>query len=386
MRCVDQFRSREITSPLVEEINRSLVRPVRIMEVCGTHTMSIFRHGIRSLLPDGLTLLSGPGCPVCVTPASHIDAFLRAALLPGVTIATFGDLIRVPGSEGSLATARAGGAKVEIVYSPIDALTLAAREPEQIVLFPAIGFETTAPTIAATILQAERAGITNFLIIAACKTMPQALEALMADPELEVDGLLCPGHVSAIIGAEAYRPLADRFHLGCAVAGFEPADILAGLLALIRQINADAPGVDNCYTRAVTAQGNSKAQALIDEVFAPADSDWRGLGTIAGSGLVLREKYQKFDGLLQLDIPLQPSREPKGCRCGDILKGRVLPPDCPLYGAACTPLQPIGPCMVSNEGTCAAYYRYSGHKLSRRRTDEAQATALEPVDIRPQAD
>ncbi len=370
MKGADAFRSREITAPLVEEIIRSLVRPVRIMEVCGTHTMSIFRHGIRSLLPAGITLLSGPGCPVCVTPASHIDAFVAAARLPQVTIATFGDLIRVPGSEGSLATARAAGARVEIVYSPMDALTLAQQEPERLVVFPAIGFETTAPTIAATLLQAERLGITNFLIIAAGKTMPQALEALLSDPELQVDGLLCPGHVSAIIGANAYRPLAEKYRLTCAVAGFEPADILAGLLSLIRQINEGRPRVDNCYTRAVTAQGNSKARALIDQVFAPADSEWRGLGIIPGSGLVLQERYRRFDGLHRLAIPLQPTREPKGCRCGDILKGRLLPPDCPLYGTACTPLLPIGPCMVSNEGTCAAYYRYSGHKESRHRQPE----------------
>lgn len=371
MRGVDYFRSREITTPLVEEIARSLVRPVRIMEVCGTHTMSIFRHGIRSLLPDGLTLLSGPGCPVCVTPAGHIDAFVGAARLPRVTIATFGDLIRVPGSEGSLAAARAKGARVEIVYSPMDALALAQQEPDQLVVFPAIGFETTAPTIAATILQATRLGVNNFSIIAAGKTMPQALEALMADPELQVDGLLCPGHVSAIIGSDAYRPLAEKYHLACAVAGFEPADILAGLLSLIRQINEGRPRVDNCYPRVVTASGNAKAQALINEVFVPVDTEWRGLGTIPGSGLVLREHCQRFDAMQQLAIPLQPTAEPKGCRCGAILKGRLLPPDCPLYGTACTPLQPVGPCMVSNEGTCAAYYRYSGQKESRRQAQAA---------------
>jgi hydrogenase expression/formation protein HypD len=369
VKCADEFRSREITAPLVEEIVNSLRRPVRIMEVCGTHTMSIFRHGIRSLLPEGITLLSGPGCPVCVTPASHIDGFVAAADLPQVTIATFGDLIRVPGAERSLAGARASGARVEIVYSPMDALTLAQQEPERTVLFPAIGFETTAPTIAATILAAERLGLANFLIIAAGKTMPQALEALMADPELQVDGLLCPGHVSAIIGSEAYRPLADRYHLACAVAGFEPADILSGLLSLIRQTNEGRPKVDNCYTRAVTDAGNIRAQHLISEVFAPADSEWRGLGTIPGSGLVLREQYRRFDGMEQLAIPVQSAREPKGCRCGEILKGRLLPPDCPLYGTACTPLQPVGPCMVSNEGTCAAYFRYSGRKTSNARQE-----------------
>jgi len=360
VKCADEFRSREITAPLVAEIGRRVERPVRIMEVCGTHTMAIFRHGIRSLLPEGIKLLSGPGCPVCVTPTSHIDAFLAAADLDRVTIATFGDLIRVPGTGRSLAGARAQGARVEIVYSPMDALTLAQREPERTVVFPAIGFETTVPTIAATILQAERLGVANFLIIGANKTMPGALAALMADQELQVDGLLCPGHVSAIIGSGAYRPLAERYRLACAVAGFEPADILAGLLSLIRQINQGRPGVENCYTRAVSEEGNLRAQHLIDQVFEPADSEWRGLGTIPGSGLVLREQYRRFDGMVQLGIAVQPAPEPKGCRCGEILKGRMLPPECPLYGKACTPLQPVGPCMVSNEGTCAAYYRYGG--------------------------
>lgn len=362
MKCTEAFRSREVTAPLVEEIARSLQQPVRLMEVCGTHTMSIFRHGIRSLLPDGVHLLSGPGCPVCVTPASHIDAFLQAADLETVIIATFGDLIRVPGTSRSLAQARAQGARVEVVYSPMDALTLAQQQPQQTVLFPAIGFETTAPTIAATLLQAKRLGVPNFVIICAGKTMPQALEALMADPELQVDGLLCPGHVSAIIGSGAYQPLADKYGLACAVAGFEPADILAGLLALIRLINRGEAGVDNCYTRAVSTEGNLRAQQLINEVFQPADSEWRGLGMIAGSGLELRERYRCFDAIERLGITVHPAQEPKGCRCGEILKGRMLPPDCPLYGTACTPLKPVGPCMVSNEGTCAAFYRYSGVK------------------------
>ncbi len=365
MRCADEFRSRDLTAPLVEELRRCLQRPVRLMEVCGTHTMSIFRHGIRSLLPEGITLLSGPGCPVCVTPAGHIDAFVAAARMPRVTVATFGDLIRVPGSDGSLGSARADGGRVEIVYSPMDALELARQEAERMVLFPAIGFETTAPAIAATVLAAERLNLDNFLVIAAHKTMPQALEALMGDPALEVDGLLCPGHVSAIIGASAYRPLAQRFGLACAVAGFEPADILAGLLSLVRQINEGRPRVDNCYPRVVTDAGNRRAQDLIAAVFEPADSEWRGLGMIAGSGLVLRERYRRFDGLARLGITVKPTREPKGCRCGEILQGRLLPPDCPLYGTACTPLRPVGPCMVSGEGTCAAYHRYSDRKTSR---------------------
>ncbi len=362
MKCADEFRKREITTPLIKEITQTLDRPVRIMEVCGTHTMSIFRHGLRSLLPDSIKLLSGPGCPVCVTPASHIDAFITAATRPDVIVATFGDLIRVPGSKGSLGNARAEGARVEIVYSPMDALTLAATEPEKTILFPGIGFETTAPTIAATILQAEQLKLDNFVIIAAGKTMPRPLEILMSDPELKVDGLLCPGHVSAIIGADAYLPLTTQFNLGCAVAGFEPADILAGLLSLVNQVKRGQARVDNCYTRAVTAEGNTRAQALIDQVFQAEDSEWRGLGLIPKSGLGLRERYSQFDGLKRLNIKLEPSNEPKGCKCGDILKGLLLPPKCPLYGKGCTPLQPIGPCMVSNEGTCAAYYRYSGKK------------------------
>ncbi|WP_028585552.1 hydrogenase formation protein HypD [Desulfogranum mediterraneum] len=359
MKCADEFKSRDITTPLLRELAHSLRRPVRIMEVCGTHTMSIFRHGIRSLLPEGITLLSGPGCPVCVTPASQIDAFIAAAGLPDVTVATFGDLIRVPGSRGSLATARAEGARVEIVYSPMDALNLAQQEPERKVVFPAIGFETTAPAIAATILQAERLGLDNFFIIAAAKTMPSPLEVLMSDPELKVDGLLCPGHVSAIIGARAYQPLADRYQLSCAVAGFEPADILAGLLSLVRQINQKTPGVDNCYTRAVPEQGNPRALQLIETVFAQEDSEWRGLGVIPESGLRLRADYRRFDAMTALPITVKPVTEPKGCRCGEILKGQLLPPACPLYKKRCTPLHPIGPCMVSTEGTCAAYYRYS---------------------------
>ena len=374
MKCADEFRSREITAPLVAEIHREATRPVRLMEVCGTHTMAIFRHGIRSLLPDTVELLSGPGCPVCVTPAGHIDAFVSAVRRPEVIVATFGDLVRVPGSDGSLADARAAGARVEIVYSPMDALALAAREPERTVVFPAVGFETTTPTIAATILQAKRQGLDNFLVVPANKTMPRALEALLDDPELQVDGLLCPGHVSAIIGAEAYRPLAERYHLACAVAGFEPADILAGLLSLIRQLNAARATVDNCYSRVVTAEGNLRAQQLMATVFAPVDSEWRGLGTIPASGLALGEDFRRFDAMHVLDLPLSTARDPRGCRCGEILKGRLLPPDCPLYGGACTPLHPVGPCMVSGEGTCAAYHRYSDLKTSRRTAAAGQST------------
>lgn len=359
MKCVDEFRSRDITTPLIRELEQATTQPVRIMEVCGTHTMSIFRHGIRALLPDKITLISGPGCPVCVTPTSHIDAFIAAARLPGVAIATFGDLVRVPGSLGSLARAREEGARVEIVYSPTDAITMAQKEPETMFVFPGIGFETTAPAIAATVLQAHSLKLDNFTIISAGKTMPKPLEVLMSDPELEVDGLLCPGHVSAVIGSDAYRPLTTKFGLNCAVAGFEPADILSGILSLVNQTNRGKTEVVNCYTRAVSAEGNKRAIQLINTVFQEEDSEWRGLGVIEQSGLGLKEKFQHFDAYHRLDLSLTPAEEPKGCACGDILKGRMLPPQCPLYGKRCTPLQPVGPCMVSSEGTCAAYFRYS---------------------------
>ncbi len=358
MKCADEFRSKELTELLLQALPADLDRKIRIMEVCGTHTNAIFRHGLRSLLPENIELISGPGCPVCVTPTGHVDTFIGAAKLDAVTIATFGDLIRVPGSSGSLAQAREQGARVEIVYSPMDALQLAQKETERIVVFPAVGFETTAPTIAATVLEAKRLGLDNFCIIAAGKIMPPPLELLLSDPELNIDGLLCPGHVSAIIGADAYKPLAEKHHLSCAVAGFEPADIVSGLLSLARQIRDGEARVDNCYTRVVTDSGNQRARELINKVFAVVDTEWRGLGVIPGSGLALRDAYKKYDAFARLDLHVESTPEPKGCKCGDILKGRLLPPACPLYGKRCTPLQPVGPCMVSSEGTCAAYYRY----------------------------
>lgn len=373
----DPFREREVCAALLEEIRRlstAVAGPVRIMEVCGTHTVSIFRHGIRSLLPKNITLLSGPGCPVCVTPAGHIDLCLQAAALPGVILATFGDLLRVPGSSGSLADARARGeAQVEVVYSPMDALDLARKKPEAQVVFPGIGFETTAPTLAATVLAAEQRRVENFSIIPLAKTMPVVLKELLADAELELSGLLCPGHVSAIIGADAYQPLVERYKLGCAVAGFEPADILAGLLALLQQELSGDKRVQNCYSRVVTDKGNRRAQALLTRVFNEVPSEWRGLGHIASSGLALKSNFAVFDASKRFELTASAAADPPGCRCGLVLKGRILPPECPLYGRACTPLSPVGPCMVSTEGTCAAYYRYSDHQYSNPRSEHGEA-------------
>lgn len=358
MKYVSEFRDRELILPLQEELRRLGDIPVRIMEVCGTHTMAIFKHGLRAVLPESIQLISGPGCPVCVTDSSHIDGFVEVAGRPEVRVAIFGDLFRVPGSRGSLARAQAEGARVDVVYSPIDALEIARKDPETMVVFLAVGFETTIPLVAATVLEAKRQKIDNFTIFSAHKIMPPALTALLSDPELEIDGLLCPGHVSTIIGAAAYEPLARDYHLACVVAGFEPLDVLKALIMIVKQAKEKRAEVENGYGRAVSWQGNERARKMMHEVFTPVDAGWRGMGVIGGSGMALREEFARFDAEKRLGITLAQAREPRGCLCGAILKGQKIPTDCPLFGRRCTPLEPVGPCMVSSEGTCAAYYRY----------------------------
>jgi hydrogenase expression/formation protein HypD len=358
MKYVEEFRDRKLVASLAVELDRIVDRPLRVMEVCGTHTNAIFSHGLRSLLPEKLQLISGPGCPVCVTPTRHIDGFIQVARMEKVTVATFGDLVRVPGSQDSLAKARAEGARIEVVYSPMDGLKIAQNEPDRVCVFLAVGFETTAPVIGATVLQAARMGVTNFCIYPANKIMPPPLDALMSDPELNIDGLLCPGHVSAIIGTGAYQFLADKYGLACVVSGFEPVDILQALIMLARQVKSGVVRAENAYARVVKWEGNTKAQALIDEIFEVEDTSWRGLGVIEKSGLGIRDKFAEFDAVRRFDVMVADAPEPRGCRCGDILKGHCLPPDCPLFGKRCTSLNPVGPCMVSTEGTCAAYYRF----------------------------
>ncbi len=361
MKYVDEFRDQALAAPLLEELHRSVSRPFRVMEVCGTHTMAIFRSGLRSLLPEGVKLISGPGCPVCVTSASHIDGILAMAEMDNVRIALFGDLFRVPGSSGlSLAHASSQGARVDIVYSPMDSLELARKNPEELVVFLGVGFETTTPGIAATIMAAKNSHVDNFAVFSTHKVMPPPLMALLDDPDLQIDGLLCPGHVSSIIGARAYQPLAETYKLACVVGGFEPADILQALILLARQIARKEAKVENAYTRAVSWQGNARAQQMVNEIFQPVDMEWRGLGMIPESGLAIRDSYAHFDAEKRFDIKLEPAEEPKGCRCGEILKGKEQPPQCPLFGSRCTPTNPVGPCMVSSEGTCAAFYKYGG--------------------------
>lgn len=349
---------RETLARLAGALQREARERRCFMEVCGTHTMVIARHGLRQLLPATLRLVSGPGCPVCVTAMADLDRVVALARRPDVTLATFGDLVRVPASGTTLAAERARGADVRVVYSPRDALRLAEADPGREVVFVGIGFETTAPTTAATLLEAEARGIANFSLLSLHKTMPAALRALLDLGETPLDGFLLPGHVSVVTGSECYRFLADEYGVGGVVTGFEPRDVLEGLLMLVRQ---EEPAVAIQYRRAVRAQGNQVAQRLLAEVFEPCDADWRGLGVVPGSGLAIRARHAERDAARRFGLePAGPSREPAGCRCGEVLRGVLEPDACSLFGRACTPEHPVGACMVSSEGSCAARFRYRG--------------------------
>jgi len=344
---------------VARRIDELLPRPVTFMEVCGTHTVNIFRFGLRSLFPARLNLVSGPGCPVCVTPAEEIDFLIAVSKEPGVILATFGDMLRVPGSSGSLKEARAEGAEVALVYSPLDAVELAKKHPEKRVVFAAVGFETTAPAVAVAVLEAYKLGLENLFFAVSHRTMPAALEALLASGEVRLDGLILPGHVATITGAAYFRFVAERFGLPAVVTGFEPHQIMKGLYLLAKQIAEGRAEVEIAYQEAVTWEGNAMGKQLLRKVFEPCDARWRGLGLLPGSGLKLREEYASFDARRAFSLELPPAKEPPGCRCGDILCGRAKPPDCPLFGKACRPETPRGPCMVSSEGTCAAWYAYA---------------------------
>jgi len=361
VRFQDEYRDRGLVQGLAAAIvdeARQLLEPVRLMEVCGTHTMAIAQFGLKSLLPEQVVLVSGPGCPVCVTPVSYIDHAIALSCLPDTVITTFGDLLRVPGSHSSLMAERAKGADVRIVYSALDAVKLATELPQKQVVFLGVGFETTTPTVAAAILSAQQQRCVNFSVLTSHKTMPGPMQALSADPELKIRGYLCPAHVSTVIGSDAYLPLAEKFGIPCVVTGFEPADVLQGVLMLVRQCCAGQARVENQYSRAVTHHGNSKAQELITSLFEPADVVWRGLGVLSGSGLELRETYADFDAARKFQVELPDASEPPGCRCGEVLTGRIAPADCPLFGTVCSPETPVGACMVSSEGSCSAAWRY----------------------------
>jgi len=345
----------------IQDLARKIGRPVRLMEVCGTHTMAAFRCGLRSLLPDNVALLSGPGCPVCVTPTSYVDRAIAIGREADVVLATFGDMLRVPGTESSLETERARGTRVLVVYSPLDALESAKCNPKDRVVFLGVGFETTSPAVAWTLREASRRKIGNFTALCAHKLIPPAMTALLSDGEVRIDGFMCPGHVSVVIGANAYDFISREHGIPCVVAGFEGADMLAAIQMLLTQILHGNAEVAIQYTRSVNRDGNRDAMALLHEVFEPCDDAWRGLGTIPGGGLRVRKDFEYHDaGRIFRDVEVPEPRDPEGCICGKVLKGTHLPTDCPLFGGKCTPDTPVGACMVSSEGSCAAYHRYTG--------------------------
>ena len=333
--------------------------PARLIEVCGTHTMAIARSGIKSMLPEDVRLLSGPGCPVCVTPPELIDAALELAMEKDIVIATYGDMLRVPGSRrgDSLLRRRALGARVEIVYSPVDAVELAKARPEKQVVFLGVGFETTAPGTAAAVLTAREQGVRNFSLWSMLKTVEPALRALMAQEDLRVQGFICPGHVATIIGERGFRFLPEEYAMPAVIAGFEPEDILLAIYKLLRQIKDKEPRLENAYKRAVSPEGNRLAQEMLGRCFTPREDTWRGLGRIPDSGLGLREELADLDAERRFQISLLPPK-PSPCRCGQVISGRLSPEDCPMFGGPCTPEDPVGPCMVSTEGACAAAYKY----------------------------
>jgi hydrogenase expression/formation protein HypD len=363
MKYIDGFRDPAAAAAIGDELqavgNRlaGKGRTVSIMEVCGSHTMAIGRYGIRSLLPGNVTLISGPGCPVCVTPVGYIDAALELAGR-GVVIATFGDLLNVPGTRSSLAKARSRGAKVEMCVSPMDAISIAGRHPDEDVVFLAIGFETTVAPIVTVLKAAIEQGVRNLSFLPAFKLVPPALEALMSDPDMAVDSFLCPAHVSAVIGSNAYEETVRRYNVPCVVAGFEPLDILYGLLGILQQIDKGEARVENQYSRVVKPDGNRKSRALTETYMETVDASWRGIGLLPRSGLGLKPQYRFYDAETRHTMTVPPQLDNRGCLCGEVIKGKITPPKCPMFDKACTPETPLGPCMVSSEGSCAAYYRY----------------------------
>ncbi len=358
MKYIDEYRDKKRVEKLVEEIKRVSKRPVTLMEVCGGHTMSIQKFGIPSLLPETVNLISGPGCPVCVSDRKYIDQAIAYLRMPDTIITTYGDLIRVPGSSSSLDKEKSQGRDVRVVYSVLDALEIARKNPDKKVIFLGIGFETTTPGSAVGILNAEKQGLKNFFLFSAHKVMPPAMEALI-DEEVKIDGYIGPGHVSVITGIGIYRFIPEKYGLGVVVSGFEPTDILQTILMLVKQFEERRPAVEIQYTRAVKPEGNLQAQKMINEVFEPRDDWWRGLGILKKSGLKVRDKYRKFDAEAVFEVEVEPTRHDKACICGEVLKGVAKPYQCKLFGKACTPYDPVGPCMVSSEGACHAYYRYN---------------------------
>lgn len=373
MKYVDEFRDRRLIDKVADEIRRTVDvnRTYNIMEVCGTHTMSIFRFGLRDILPKNINLISGPGCPVCVTPNEFLDKAIAVANMKDTIIATFGDMIKVPGSVSSLEKEKAKGSNIKIVYSSLDALDIARKNPKKEIVFLGIGFETTVPTVAQSILIAKREGLKNYSVLCGHKTMPEALKTLVSDGTINpvrnyeisnginVDGFLLPGHVSAIIGAGPYKFLSSIYRKHCVISGFEPLDIMQSILMLLTQ---KKPEVEIQYKRIINEAGNGLAQKTMDKIFEKSPSVWRGIGMVEDSGLKIRKDYKSFDAEEKFRLKTEGSKENLRCLCGYILKGVKIPYDCRLFAKVCTPENPAGACMVSSEGTCAAYYRYGLEK------------------------
>lgn len=355
---IDEFRNGEMAKELAGLLKKYDGKPVTLMEVCGTHTMSISKYGIRQFLSPKIRLISGPGCPVCVTPSFFIDTAIELSRNPEIIMVTFGDMMRIPSGDSSLLIEKAKGADIRIIYSPLEALKIARENPAKKVVFLSVGFETTTPIIALTILKAQEEGVRNFLVLSANKTVPEALKLLVRDESIGIDGFIYPGHVSAVIGTKVYHQLAEEYGIPGVVTGFEPLDIISSILTLAEYCNRGQIQVSNFYSRVVKPQGNPIALAKMEEVFEPCDAVWRGIGNIPGSGLKIREKYQELDAWKHFNILEKISPEPKGCICGEILRGIKSPLECDLFGTVCTPEKPVGACMVSSEGTCAAYHKH----------------------------
>jgi hydrogenase expression/formation protein HypD len=360
LKYVNEYRDPELGKKLLEKIHRNSHKRIRLMEFCGGHTVAIFKHGLRQLLPPNIEMLSGPGCPVCVTASNDLDRAIAMGKLPGVIITSFGDMVRVPGSRSSLQKAKAEGADVRIVYSAQDALNIAKDNPEKSIIFIGIGFETTAPTIAASILLAEQEKVKNYYVLSLHKVCPPIMKAILDLGEVKINGIIYPGHVSAIIGTRPYQFIADDYHIAGAVAGFEPIDLIHAVDSLVEQIEHDHPMVENTYRRGVKEEGNLPALRLMEKVFESGEADWRGIGIVPESGLQIRKEYERFDAAKRFEIKVSPAKEPKGCICGAVLRGVSTPLECKLFRVTCTPERPIGPCMVSSEGSCATYYQYEG--------------------------
>jgi hydrogenase expression/formation protein HypD len=363
MKYLEEFRDPELAKKLLDDIHATATRPWAMMEVCGGQTHSIIRHGLDQLLPDGIELIHGPGCPVCVTPLDVIDKALEIAARPGVIFCSFGDMLRVPGSERDLFRVKSAGGDVRVVYSPMDALEIARKNPDKQVVFFGIGFETTAPPNAMTVYQARRLGIANFSLLVSHVRVPPAIEAIMTSPVCRVQAFLAAGHVCTVMGVSEYPPLAERFDVPIVITGFEPLDILEGIRRAVHQLEEGRAEVENAYPRVVAADGNPKAIEMLDDVFEVVDRSWRGIGMIPQSGWRLSERYRDWDAEVRFDVGGIDTQESSICRSGEVLQGLIKPHECAAFGKECTPRNPLGATMVSSEGACAAYYLYRRMQL-----------------------